>query len=82
MVFTREEDKKAAVEELLDFMACHKGGVPALMGTERELIIKRRSGSSDPYRELKEESNRVARDLLPRAMEFYEQSQDKIEALI
>ncbi|HNZ05457.1 MAG: hypothetical protein M0Q47_13855, partial [Methanothrix sp.] len=53
MVFTREEDKKAAVEELLDFMACHKGGVPALMGTERELIIKRRSGSSDPYRELK-----------------------------
>ena len=40
MVFTREEDKKAAVEELLDFMACHKGGVPALMGTERELIIK------------------------------------------
>ena len=82
MVFTREEDKKAAVEELLDFMACHKGGVPALMGTERELIIKRRSGSSDPYRELKEESNQVARDLLPRAVEFYEQSPDKIEALI
>ena len=82
MVFTREEDKKAAVEELLDFMARNKGGVPALMGTEREFIIKRRSGKADPYRELKEESNRVARDLLPQAEEFYEQSPDKIEALI
>ncbi len=82
MVFTREEDKKAAVEELLDFMARNKGGVPALMGTEREFIIKRRSGRADPYRELKEESNRVARDLLPQAEEFYEQSPDKIEALI
>ena len=28
----------------MDFVACHKGGVPALMGTEREFIIKRRSG--------------------------------------
>ena len=82
MLFTREEDKKAAVEELLDFMAGNKGGVPALMGTEREFIIKRRSGKADPYRELKEESNRVARDLLPQAEEFYEQSPDKIEALI
>jgi len=82
MVFTREEDKKAAVEELLEFMARNKGGVPALMGTEREFIIKRRSGKADPYRELKEESNRVARDLLPQAEEFYEQSPDKIEALI
>jgi len=82
MVFSREEDKKAAVEELLDFMACHKGGVPALMGTEREIIIKRRSGRVDPYHELKEESNRVARNLLPGAMEFYEKSQDRMEALI
>lgn len=82
IVFSREEDKKAAIEELLDFMACNKGGVPALMGTEREMIIKRRSGSSDPYRELKEESNQVARDLLPVAIEFYEQSPDRIEALI
>ncbi|MGB4086740.1 damage-control phosphatase ARMT1 family protein [Methanothrix sp.] len=82
MLFTRDEDKKAAVEELLDFMAGNKGGVPALMGTEREFIIKRRSGKADPYRELKEESNRVARDLLPQAEEFYEQSPDKIEALI
>ena len=82
MVFSEEEDKKATVEELLDFIASHKGGVPALMGTEREFIIKRRSGNADPYRKLKEESNQVARDLLPAAKEFYEQAPDKLEALI
>lgn len=31
-----ESEKKLAVEELLDYMACHKGGVSALVGTERE----------------------------------------------
>lgn len=25
MVFSQEEEKRAAVEELLDYMACHKG---------------------------------------------------------
>ena len=74
LVFSREEEKKAAIEELLDYMACHKGGVPALVGTQREVIIKRRSGSSDPYQNLKEESNHVARDLLPMADEFFEKS--------
>ena len=82
LVFSSEGEKKAAVEELLDFMACHKGGVPALVGTERELIIKRRSGRSDPYQRLKEESNRVARDLLPAARKFYEEMDNKIEALV
>jgi uncharacterized protein with ATP-grasp and redox domains len=70
------------MEELLDFMACHKGGVPALMGTEREIIIKRRSGNSDPYRLLKEESNRVARSLLPVAERFYQEAENKLEALV
>ena len=82
LVFSKEDEKKAAVEELLDYMACHKGGVPALVGTERENIIKRRSGNPDPYQKLKEESNRVAADLLPLAEEFYEKADDKIEALI
>ena len=81
LVFSREEDKKAAVEELLDYLACHKGGVSALVGTERENIIKRRSGLSDPYRSFKEESNRVAMALLPLAEEFYELADDKIVAL-
>ncbi|MCX6673034.1 MAG: ARMT1-like domain-containing protein [Methanothrix sp.] len=82
LVFSQEEEKKAAMEELLDYMACQKGGVPALVGTERENIIKRRSGNPDPYQKLKEESNRVAADLLPLAEEFYEKADDKIEALI
>jgi len=82
LVFSREEDKKAAMEELLDYMAGHKGGVPALVGTKRENIIKRRSGNPDPYQKLKEESNHVAMDLLPLAEEFYEKADDRIEALI
>jgi damage-control phosphatase, subfamily I len=82
LVFSKEEDKKEAMEELLDYMAGHIGGVPALVGTQRENIIKRRSGNPDPYQRLKEESNRVAADLLPLAEEFYEKADDKIEALI
>jgi hypothetical protein len=82
LVFSKEDEKKAAMEELLDYMACHKGGVPALVGTQRENIIKRRSGNPDPYQRLKEESNLVAADLLPLAEEFYEKADDKIEALI
>lgn len=82
LVFSREEEKKAAMEELVDFMARHKGGVPALVGTERERIIKRRSEKPDPYRSLKMESNRVAIDLLPVARAFYDNSYRKIEALM
>lgn len=82
LVFSQEEEKKAAVEELLSYMAGHIGGVPALVGTERENIIKRRSGNPDPYQKLKRESNLVAADLLPLAEEFYERADDKIEALI
>ncbi|OPY53340.1 MAG: hypothetical protein A4E49_01447 [Methanosaeta sp. PtaU1.Bin112] len=82
LVFEREEDKKEVVEELLDFMACHKGGVSALVGTERENIIKKQSGNPDPYHRLKEESNQVARNLLPLAEDFYERADDKIESLI
>lgn len=82
LVLATEDEKKGAIEELLDFMACHKGGVPALVGTERERIIKRRSRSPDPYRTLKEESNQLARSLLPIAREFFLQSEGKLEALI
>lgn len=77
-----ESEKKLAVEELLDYMACHKGGVSALVGTERERIIKRRSGNPDPYEGLKAESNSVAAGLLSLAGEFYAEKEDKIEALI
>lgn len=82
LVFSEEEAKREAVEELLDYMACHKGGVPALVGTEREKIIIRRSGCTDPYHDLKEESNRLAKRLLPIAEQFYLTSENKLEAII
>lgn len=82
LVFSEEKAKREAVEELLDYMACHKGGVPALVGTEREKIIKRRSGRTDPYHDLKEESNRLAERLLPIADQFYSKSENKLEAII
>lgn len=82
LVFAKEEEKKKAVEELLDYMACHKGGVPALVGTQRERIIKRRSNNPDPYQSLKDESNRLALSLLPLAQEFYEKAEDGMEALV
>lgn len=82
LVFKTEGEKMKAIEELLDFMACHKGGVPALVGTQREVIIKRCSGNPDPYRELKSEENRLARRLLPVARRFYKNSENKLEALV
>jgi hypothetical protein len=63
-------------------MACHKGGVPALVGTEREVIIKRLSGNPDPYFYLKSEENRLARSLLPVARQFYKDSENKLGALV
>ena len=82
LVFTDDKDKLRVVEELLDFMACHKGDVPALVGTQREKIIQRHSNNPDPYKALKEDSNRLARELLPIAKQFYDKSENKVEALI
>lgn len=82
LVFKTEGEKTKAVEELLDFMASHKGGVPALVGTEREVIIKRRSDNPDPYSQLKAEENVVAKGLMPVARRFYSDSENKLEALL
>jgi uncharacterized protein with ATP-grasp and redox domains len=82
MLFSEDDSKREAMEELLDFMALHKGMVPSVVGTERERIMKRRSKNPDPYREMKAESNRVATDLLHLTRRFYEEAEDKLEALI
>jgi uncharacterized protein with ATP-grasp and redox domains len=82
LVFETEAEKTEALEELLDYMAAHKGGVPALVGTQREVIIKQRSKNADPYHDLKAEANQVAAALLPMAKQFYLESKDKLEALI
>jgi uncharacterized protein with ATP-grasp and redox domains len=82
ILFSDDDSKKGAMEELVDFMALHKGVVPSVVGNEREEIMKRRSKNPDPYREMKAESNRVATALLPLAKRFYDESEDKLEALI
>ncbi|HOO53732.1 MAG TPA: ARMT1-like domain-containing protein [Methanothrix sp.] len=82
ILFPDDDSKKGAMEELVDFMALHKGMVPSVVGTEREEIMKRRSKNPDPYLEMKAESNRVATALLPLAKKFYDESEDKLEALI
>jgi len=82
LLFSEDDSKREAMEELLDFMAHHKGEVPSVVGTERERIMKRRSKNPDPYREMKAESNQVATDLLPLTRRFYDESEDKLEALI
>ncbi len=82
LLFSDDRDKREAMEELLDFMAHHKGAVPSAVGTERERIMKRRSRNPDPYREMKAESNQAAAALLPRAEQFYVEAEDRMEALI
>lgn len=82
LLFSDDAEKMAAMEELLDFMVQHKGMVPSVVGNEREEIMKRRSKNPDPYREMKAESNRVASTLIPLAKRFYEEAEDKLEALI
>jgi len=39
--------------------------VPAVLGTERDRLIKRVTGNHDPYREKKRLSNRIALEVLP-----------------
>jgi len=82
LLFSDDRYKREAMEELLDFMAHHKGAVPSAVGTERERIMKRRSRNPDPYREMKAESNQAAAALLPRAEQFYVEAEDRMEALI
>lgn len=82
MLFSDDEKKMAAMEELLDFMVAHKKDPSPVIGTERERIMKRHSKNLDPYKEMKKESDRVACGLLPATEEFYNRSQNKLEALI
>ena len=41
--------------------------VPAYLGTERDRLIKRMTGNSDPYAKIKQRSNRKALEILPLA---------------
>ncbi|MDY6865965.1 MAG: ARMT1-like domain-containing protein [Halobacteriota archaeon] len=84
LVINDESRKFEALKELLDYASKNFSidSVPAVIGTERENIIKKYSGSDDPYEELKKKSNKAAEELLPIAENFYNNSSDKLEALI
>lgn len=83
LVAEDDRDKIMILAEIAEFVAEHYGPttVPAFLGTNRERIIQRASGR-DPYEALKRESNQVASQLLPLARQFYEDYEDKLEALI
>ena len=92
MAFNEDREKILALKEFIAFLVEHlgEGGKsPAFFGTERERIIKRRSGAKDPHRAVKRRSNEVAKELLPEVYKFYDaaaaaaaKNGNKIEALI
>lgn len=65
-----------AVNELLKFLAekFTPQAVPADMGTQRDRIIKRVTGNTDPYKRKKRLSNQKAMELLPKARSLVENS--------
>ncbi len=89
IAFNDDSEKIGAMEEFIAFLMAHlgeEGKAPAFFGTERERIIKRRSGVKDPHREIKRRSNEVAKGLLSEVSDFYDaavaKSGNKLEALI
>ena len=89
MAFNDDGEKIFALKEFIAFLVEHlgeEGKSPAFFGTERERIIKRRSGAKDPHGEVKKRSNEVAKGLLPEVYKFYDavaaKNGNKIEALI
>ncbi len=87
MAFNDDGEKIFALKEFIAFLVEHlgeEGKSPAFFGTERERIIKRRSGAKDPHGEVKKRSNEVAKGLLPEVYKFYDAAKNgnKIEALI
>jgi len=93
MIFKDDDAKIAAMNEILRFLVSHLsdkgkgkgkggGGTPAFFGTERERILKRRSGMIDPHEHVKRRSNEVAKELLPVAIDFFSSHHDGIEALV
>ena len=91
IAFNDDREKIFALKEFIAFLVEHldeEEKSPAFFGTERERIIKRRSGTKDPHVEVKRRSNEVAKGLLSEASKFYDaaaavtRNRNKIEALI
>ena len=86
LVFRDDNKKFLVLRDFFSFISEHLDlpelNSPPFFGTERERILRRRSGVNDPHKELKRMKNEVANDLLPEAYNFYAAANDKIEALI
>ncbi len=82
MVFEDEGARLAVLKEIACFLCSHldESVTPAFMGTERERILKARSGLTDPHADVKKRSNEVAKALLPGAIEYF--SMHGVEALV
>ncbi len=79
-----EKGKIKAMAEVAQFAAenINSSTVPALIGTMRGRIISRSSGIKDPYKELKNESNKAGLEVLHVAKKYYESVDDKTLALM
>jgi uncharacterized protein with ATP-grasp and redox domains len=55
---------------------------PVEMGLEIHRAIRKRTGDSDPYQEVKRESNRHALSLYPRLREYVEASPDRLKTAV
>ena len=75
-----EEVIKKATEKLLENYGSKKSS--AQIATEVHKIVYDMLGNPDPYRQLKERSNKIAEKILPKAEQFISKSKDKLEAAI
>ena len=85
MLFEDDREKLLVLKDFIAFLFEHLEGelnAPVFFGTERERLLKRRSGVEDPHKWVKQRSNEVAKGLLPEVYEFYNAARDKLEALI
>ncbi|MFQ5975442.1 MAG: DUF89 domain-containing protein [Candidatus Hydrothermarchaeales archaeon] len=84
LAFNNEKEKTETLAEIAQYIGANLKPdiIPAKLGTQRWRIIKKRSGIGDIYKELKNDSNKVAIELLPLAQKFYYSLEDKVLALI
>jgi uncharacterized protein with ATP-grasp and redox domains len=62
-----EEEQMRAVIALLKFVSqtFNDKGIPAYLGTDRDLLVQRVTNTPDPYREKKQKSNAIALNIRP-----------------
>jgi len=71
---------KKAAEKLLEDYGSKKSSAQIATGVHKTVYDM--LGNPDPYRQLKERSNKIAKKILPKAERFISKSKDKLEAAI